>query len=165
MKKILALVIAFLFALSLFACSTPTGDNADNATTPTGNNAGTTTNPTGSNSDTTTTPTDGNTDNGEISLFGIWKVIPPDGNSFPPLYLVLNEDGTAGWGAKLDNLEPHIWYECDDYDAEEGQMELSREDNRGYGDMFYLTEDGKIYMEVNLRVGDNTYDHIYFEKQ
>lgn len=108
--------------------------------------------------------TDGAQDGEETGYVGTWKVIPPDSNSFPPLYLVLNEDGTAGYGAKLESLEPHLWYESDADDAVDNQMELSREDNVGYGKVFYLTEDGRIYMEINLSVGDRSYDHIYFER-
>ena len=145
MKKFLAMVLVLVFALSLCACDNTPADNGTN-------NGGAT------NGDSVS---DNNQGTGYVDT---WKVIPPD-KSFPPLYLVLNEDGTAGWGAKLDNLSPRIWYECEEDDAKEGQMELSREDNKGYGDDFYLTEDGKIYMEVNLSVGDKTYDHVYFERQ
>lgn len=145
MKKFLTMVLVLVFVLSLCACNNTPADNGTN-------NGGAT------NGDSVS---DNNQDTGYV---GTWKVIPPD-KTFPPIYLVLNEDGTAGWGTKLDNLSPRIWYECDEDDAKEGQMELSREDNKGYGDDFYLTEDGKIYMEVNFSVGDKTYDHLYFERQ
>lgn len=156
MKKILALLLALIVVLSLCACGNTSSGDADqtpNASSGNGDSA----DGTGPDS-----PDDSTQETGYV---GTWKVIPPDSNSFPPLYMVLNEDGTAGWGAKLDNLQPRIWYECEEADAKEGQMELSKEDSRGYGDDFYLTEDGKIYMEINLTVGDNSYDHIYFERQ
>ncbi len=155
MKKILALALVLIVVLSLCACGN-TSDGADEPTkAPTGNS--------GSADGTSSDSSDDSTQ--DTGYVGTWKVIPPDSNSFPPLYMVLNEDGTAGWGAKLDNLESRIWYECEESDAKEGQMELSREDNRGYGNDFYLTEDGKIYMEINLTVGNNSYKHIYFERQ
>ena len=139
MKKILTVVLVLVFALSLCACGDGSADNGSvDGTTP-----------------------DTNQGTGYVDT---WKVIAPDDN-FPPLYLVLYEDGTAGWGAKLDNLEPRIWYACEEDDAKEGQMELSSEDNKGYGNDFYLTEDGKLYMEINLSVGGKSYDHIYFERQ
>lgn len=157
MRKILALSLALIIVLSLCACGNTSAGDGDGTTpsAPTGNSGSA--DGAGSNSS-----GDSTQDTGYV---GTWKVIPPDSNSFPPLYMVLNEDGTAGWGAKLDNLQPRIWYECEESDAKEGQMELSREDNKGYGDDFYLTEDGKIYMEINITVGDNSYDHIYFERQ
>lgn len=151
MKKILATALALIFALSLSACGNTSAGDADKTSNPSVDNSSSV-GGTASNS------------SQETGYVGTWKVVPPADN-FPPLYLVLNEDGTAGWGAKLDNLSPRIWYECEEDDAREGQMELSREDNRGYGDDFYLTEDGKIYMEVDLSVGDNSYDHVYFERQ
>ena len=145
MKKFLTMLLVLVFVLSLCACNNTPADNGTN-------NGGAT------NGDSVS---DNNQDTGYV---GTWKVIPPD-EPFPPIHLVLNEDGTAGWGTKLDNLSPRIWYECDEDDAKEGQMELSREDNKGYGNDFYLTEDGKIYMEINYSVGDKTYDHLYFERQ
>ncbi len=156
MKKILALILSFVVVLSLCACGADPAENAGDSSV-IGNDP----------AEGANTPTDSVDDNKseETGYVGTWKVIPPDDNPFPPLYLVLNEDGTAGWGAKLENLAPRIWYECDEADAKEGQMELSREDNKGYGDDFYLTEDGKLYMEVNLTVGDNSYDYVYFERQ
>lgn len=156
MKKILALMLSLVMILSLCACgNTSAGDNGDAVLNASADNGG-------------SAEGEGTAENNgeqETGYVGTWKVIPPDDNPFPPLYLVLNEDGTAGWGAKLENLDPRIWYECDEDDAKEGQMELSREDNKGYGDDFYLTEDGTIYMETNLTVGENSYDHIYFERQ
>lgn len=156
MKKILALMLSLVMILSLCACgNTSAGDNGDAVQNDPADNVG-------------SVEGEGTAENNgeqETGYVGTWKVIPPDDNPFPPLYLVLNEDGTAGWGAKLDNLSPRIWYECEEDDAKEGQMELSREDNKGYGDDFYLTEDGTIYMETNLTVGENSYDHIYFERQ
>ena len=155
MKKLIAMTLCLVMVLSLCACG---ADPADNAGTPSDSAV--------ENQD-SNTPADSvdNSQSEETGYVGTWKVIPPDENGFPPLYLVLNEDGTAGWGAKLDNLDSRIWYECDEEDAKEGQMELSREDNKGYGDDFYLTEDGKIYMEVNLNVQGRQYDHVYFERQ
>ena len=155
MKKIIALLMCLVMVLSLCACGANPADNA-----------GTSSDSAVENQDSNTLVDSADTDKSEETGYvGTWKVIPPDENDFPPLYLVLNEDGTAGWGAKLDNLDARIWYECDEEDAKEGQMELSREDNKGYGDDFYLTEDGKIYMEVNLNVQGRSYDHVYFERQ
>lgn len=151
MKKLIALALSLVMLLSLCACGAAP---ADDANTPSDSNPGS-----------NAPAEDADAPKQETGYVGTWKVIPPDDNPFPPLYLVLNEDGTAGWGAKLENLQPRIWYECDEEDAKEGQMELSREDNKGYGDHFYLTEDGKLYMETNLTVGENSYDHIYFERQ
>ena len=156
MKKIIALMLSLIMLLSVCACGAPAND----ANTPSDSNPGN--NAPADDAGNADAPSEAEQETGYV---GTWKVIPPDDNPFPPLYLVLNEDGTAGWGAKLENLDSRIWYECDEEDAKEGQMELSREDNKGYGNDFYLTEDGTIYMEVNLSVGENSYDHIYFERQ
>lgn len=156
MKRILALALALVIVLSLCACgSSSAGNTGETPNAPAGNNDST--------DNATPDSTGSNTE--ETGYVGTWKVIPLDDNSFPPLYLVLNEDGTAGWGAKLDKLQPYFWYECEREDAQEGQMELAREDNMGYGDIFYLTEDGRLYMEKNMSVEDRSYDHIYFERQ
>lgn len=161
MKKILALTLSLAVILALCACGANPAGNADAPSTSPSTAPSATEN---KESNTATQPAETNKNEG-VSYVGTWKVIPPDSNSFPPLYLVLNADGTAGYGAKLNNLAERIWYVDEDEDAKENQMELSREDNKGYGDDFYITEDGKLYLETNLRVGDNTYDHIYFEKQ
>ncbi len=161
MKKILATALALILALSLSACGDTSDGDADKTSNPSVNDSSAV-----DSSDVDSSAVDDATSNSsqDTGYVGTWKVVPPDEN-FPPLFLVLNDDGTAGWGAKLNDLSPRIWYECEEDDAKEGQMELSREDNRGYGDDFYLTEDGNIYMEVNLKVGDVSYDHIYFERQ
>lgn len=161
MKRILAMALAFVVVLALCACGAASTDGAADTTAA----VDTTDAPADTTAAAETTAAIGDSSDGKLGYVGTWKVIPPSDDPFPPLFLVLNEDGTAGWGAKLDNLAPRIWYECDEADAKEGQMELSREDNKGYGDDFYLTEDGKLYMEVNLSVGENSYDHVYFEKQ
>lgn len=171
MKRFLAFALTLILMLSLCACGNDStggsGDTAGGNNTPTGSNTPTGGNtPTGSGDPTNNAdPTDpSNGGSQETGYVGTWKVIPPDSNSFPPLYLVLNEDGTAGYGAKLDKLSPYFWYECEEEGVQEGTMELAREDNMGYGDKFYLTEDGTIYLETNLRVGDRSYDHITFER-
>ena len=164
MKKILAFVLVLILVLSMCACGNDSAEGSGDA-------AGGTTAPTSDGSPNSTDPTDpadptDPSDSGtqQTGYVGTWKVIPPDSNSFPPLYLVLNEDGTAGYGAKLDNLSPYFWYECEEDGVQEGTMELAREDNMGYGDKFYLTEDGTLYLEKNLSVGDRSYDHITFER-
>lgn len=108
MKRFLAFALALILMLSLCACGNDStggsGDTAGGNNTPTGGNT-----PTGSGDPTNNAdPTDpSNSGSQETGYVGTWKVIPPDSNFFPPLYLVLNEDGTAGYGAKLDKLSPY----------------------------------------------------------
>ena len=159
MKRFLAFALALILILSMCACgkdsANDSGDAAGGNITPTGSGDPT-------NNTDPTEPSNGGSQ--ETGYVGTWKVIPPDSNPFPPLYLVLNEDGTAGYGAKLDNLSPYFWYECDEEGVQEGTMELAHEDNMGFGNKFYLTEDGALYLEKNLSVGDRSYDHITFER-
>ncbi len=154
MKKILAWILSLVVVLSLCACG---ADPAGSENTPA--------EPSVNSND----PTDGanipedsvdNNKSEETGYVGTWKVIPPDDNPFPPITLVINEDGTATW-----NGEPRFWYDSLDPKEPEGAIEIAREDNMGYGDDAYITEDGKLYMEKNMTVGDNSYDHIYFERQ
>lgn len=140
MKKILTMILALVFILTLCACGKNTAENS---------------------------ASDGGTvsDKGKgTGYVDTWKVVSEDEN-FPTFYLVLNEDGTGGWGNDLDNLSPRIWYECEEDDAKEGQMELSREDKKGNGNDFYLTEDDKICIEIKMSIGDKSYDQLYFERQ
>lgn len=156
MKKFLAFTLVLTLLLALCACGNAPADNGSKATN--GTNAANGTN------DPVGTTGSAAAESQETGYVGTWKAIAPDSNSFPPLYMVLYEDGTAGWGSKLDNLQPYFWYESEG-EGHEGEMELAREDNMGYGNIFYLTEDGTIYMDINLSVGENSYDHIYFERQ
>lgn len=139
MKKFLAMVLVLVFTLTLCACGKKNADNGTSGGTVSDKTQGT-------------------------GYVGTWKVVALDDN-FPSFHLVLNEDGTGGWGVNLDNLSPRIWYECEEEDAKEGQMELSREDEKGNGNDFYLTEDDKICIEISMSIGDKSYDHIYFERQ
>jgi len=163
MKKILALTLALIFALSLCACgSTGAGGTNETPTAPAGNS-----DPTDGASASTDTPIENNdpTDGADTGYVGTWKAIAPDSNPFPPITVILNEDGTGSWGTKADKMEPRFWYDSEDDDAKEGQIEIAREDTIGYGHDAYITEDGKLYVQINITVGDNTYDHILFEKQ
>lgn len=156
MKKILALALALIVVLSLCACGNTSAGSADN--TPAGNNA-----PAGDNG---SSDGAGDSTSQGTGYVGTWKVIPPDDSPFPPIILILNEDGTGSWGTKLDKMEARVWYEDELNDEQEGAIEVAREDTIGYGNDAYITEDGKLYMEYNLTVnGDKSYDHLIFERQ
>lgn len=155
----LIVLLSMLLVFSLCACGEdPASNNRGDAGV--GNNAG---DPTNSSNDPThgvgtSDPT--SSGNQETGYVGTWKVIPPDDNPFPPITLVINEDGTATY-----NGEPRFWYDSLDPDEPEGAIEIAREDNMGYGNDAYITEEGKLYYEINLTVGENSYDHILFERQ
>lgn len=159
LKKFLAALLSMLLVFSLCACGEdPSSNNGGNADV--GKNVEDSVNSSNDPTDGAGTSDPSNSGDQETGYVGTWKVIPPDDNPFPPYTLVINEDGTA-----TVNGEPHFWYESLDPKEPEGAIEIAREDNMGYGNDAYITEEGKLYYEINLTVGENSYDHILFERQ
>lgn len=159
MKKILTLALSLIVILSLCACGSTSIEKDDDEpkNTPTFSN-----DPTDGNDSTDSTDAPDSPDSGtqETGYIGSWKVIPPDDNPFPPITLVINADGTAIW-----NKETKFWYESPNPNAKEGSIQIAREDNMGYGNDAYIMDDGTLYLDINMTVGDNSYDHLIFERQ
>jgi len=152
MKKILALMLILIAIFAFCSCGGNSNGDADK-------NDDSSSSIINSTENDTTNTNSSNEKKEETGYVGSWIHKKTADEPFE-MKLTINADGTVKWFANQE----YFWYEDEDEDAREGGIELAREDNMGYGDDAYLTEDGKLCIEKSTKIGDKSYEQIIFER-